>query len=122
MSRCIDIGLVAVITLITLTTTAFASEPPQIRHNPFARPPSEAFVDRTPTSVNDESGDSALDLRATMVGTSDRLANVAGRTVRAGDEIQGFVLLHVHEDHAIFIRNGKRRTVYVKPDLEEDDD
>ena len=63
-----------------------------------------------------------LDLRATMVGTTDKLANVGGRVIRPGDEIQGYTLLQVYEDHALFVRDSNRLTIYVKPHLVEDDD
>lgn len=122
MNRRIHNCVATVGALLMLPSFAVASEPPELRYNPFARPPSEAIAARSPDSDSDSTADSVLDLRATMVGTTGRLANVGGRTLRPGDEVQGFVLVHVHEDHAIFVRNGKQRTVYVKPDREKDDD
>ena len=65
---------------------------------------------------------SGLELRATLVGSRDKLANVAGKTLRPGDEIQGYTLVKVFEDRAVFARKGSRLTVYVKPELEEDDE
>ena len=64
-----------------------ATEPPALAHNPFARPPSEATSPFVPQLQADGTRP-ALDLRATMVGTRDRLANVAGKTIGPGDEIQ----------------------------------
>ncbi len=121
MSARVLISVIAGIVLL-VTAQALASEPPELRHNPFARPPSEVIAVRSPDTTDNPATDSTLELRATMVGTTGRLANVAGRTLRQGDEVNGFVLEHIHEDHAIFVRNGKRRTVYVKPDQVEDDE
>ena len=108
------------LTLLVEGTTS-ASEPRDLAHNPFARPPSEATMEiRNP--VQADGTVAPLDLRVTMVGTTDKLANVGGRIVRPGDEIQGYTLLQVFEDHAIFIRDSNRLAIYVKPHLVEDDE
>jgi hypothetical protein len=62
------------------------------------------------------------ELRATMVGLNNQLANVDGRILRPGDEVRGFTLLRIFEDRAVFSRGGKSVTVYVKPDMAEGDD
>ena len=92
-----------------------------MRGNPFARPPSVVITPRLsePRVDGDPTG---LELRATLVGSRDRLANVAGKTLRPGDEFQGYTLVQVLEDRAVFARAGKRLTVFVKPELEEDDE
>ncbi len=102
-------------------SSASANEPPTLRSNPFARPPSAATVPvlNEARSAGDPSG---LDLRATMVGSRDNLANVAGKTLRPGDEFQGYTLVRVLEDRAVFSRAGKRLTVFVKPELEDNDE
>jgi len=107
--------------LVLLFSFADAAEPPTLAHNPFSRPPSEVSVEfREQAIVNGSTQE--LDLRATMVMPNSKLANVAGRTLRPGDEIQGYTLLQVFEDRAIFAREGKRLTVFVKPDPEDDDE
>ena len=57
-----------------------------------------------------------------MVGPAEHLANVAGRILKPGDEIHGYLLVSIHEEHAVFKKDGKLMTVYVKPQLVEDDD
>ena len=113
------VQIVAVVFLFS--SGAGATEPPALRSNPFARPPS---VTPAPTlsAARIDSGDSGLELRATMVGTRGKLANVAGKTLRPGDEYLGYTLVQVFEDRAVFLREGRRLTVYVKPDLEETDE
>jgi hypothetical protein len=73
--------------------------------------------------IERDDGDGAtLDLQATMVGNASRLANVAGRILKPGDEIQGYLLVAVQEEYAVFKRDSKTITVYVKPHLAEDNE
>ena len=104
-----------------LGTGAYAAEPSRLVHNPFARPPS-AVTAETRSLIQADGLITPLDLRATMVASNDRLANVAGRILRPGDEVRGYTLLQVFEDRAIFSKAGKRLTIYVKPNPEEDDE
>ena len=109
------------IAVLALVAAANATEAPKLAHNPFARPPSEVTFPDRPILTSDGSAQE-LELRATMVGTRDRLANVAGKIIRPGDEVNGYRLVQVFEDRAVFARQGSRKTIYVKPDLEEDDE
>ena len=110
---------IAVTVLVEGSTSA--SEAHDLANNPVARPPSEVSSDIR-NSVQADGISVPLDMRATMVGTTDKLANVGGRVVRPGDEIQGYTLLQVFEDHAIFVRDSNRLAIYVKPHLVEDDE
>jgi hypothetical protein len=103
------------------SSVARADEAPRLSHNPFARPPSEVTVPIR-TQPGRDGATPELDLRATMVATNSKLANVGGRTVRPGDDVQGYTLLQVFEDRAVFSRGDKRLTIYTKPDPEEDDE
>ncbi len=107
---------------LLLTGLAAAAEPPPLAHNPFSRPPSAVLRADAARSLDDDGALTALDLRATMVASRDRLANVGGRILRPGDDIQGYKLLQVYEDRAVFARNENRLTVFVKPDLVESDE
>lgn len=100
---------------------AQAAEPAPLTHNPFSRPPSAVPRDIAPL-IADDGTPQPIDLRVTMVASNDRLANVAGRTLRPGEEMRGYTLLRVYEDRAVFLRAGKELTIYVKPDLVEDDE
>lgn len=111
--------------LLTLTllvpNSASADEPPALRHNPFARPPSDFLLNSSFAETTD-GADTILDLKATMVGNKERLANVAGKMVRPGDDVAGYRLVEVHEDHAVFSKGDKHLVLYVKPDMVEDDE
>ena len=101
-------------------TPLLADEAPPLRHNPFARPPSEVIVERS--SRGEVGPAEEIVLTATMVSSAERLAHVSGRVLRPGDEIGGRILLRVHEDRAVFLNHGEEATVYVKPELVESDE
>lgn len=100
---------------------AAATEATPLQHNPFSRPPSEVTREPSPVVLADGSLQE-LELRATMVGLNNKLANVDGRILRPGDEVRGYTLIKIFEDRAVFAREGNNVTVYVKPDLVEGDD
>jgi len=105
-----------------LSMIAFADAPPTLAHNPFSRPPSDVSRD-APTLVESNDGTGpTLSLQATMVGRASRLANVAGRILKPGDEIQGYLLIAIYEEYAVFRKDGRSITVYVKPNLAENDE
>ena len=110
------------ILVLVVFGTATAEEPQELRHNPFTRPSSERTIAEPDIGLNTSAGPFAIDLRATMVATNDKLANIGGRILRPGDDVQGYSLLQVFEDRAIFIREGKQLTIYVKPERMEDDE
>ena len=56
-----------------------------------------------------------------MIGSVNKLANVDGRILKRGDEVEGYLLVAIHEQYAVFRRNGEDIEVYVKP-LAEDDE
>lgn len=101
---------------------ASAAESPDLVNNPFARPPSERLGPPPSARELPDGTVQVLELRATMVGTRGRLANVGGRVLRPGDDIQGYTLVKVYEDRAVFSRMGKQQTIYVKPDPVEEDE
>ena len=111
---------IAVTLAFLLPTAALCGEPPPLENNPFSRPPApvireEMRADANPTST-------PLIVIATMVSTDSAFANVEGQVMRPGQEINGYLLKRVYEDRAIFERNGDELTVFVKPELEEDDE
>lgn len=103
-------------------SVAAADEPPALAHNPFSRPPSEAIRNDQTLVESDDGSGPTLALQATMVGHNSRLANVAGRILKRGDEIQGYLLVAIFEKYAVFRKGGRSITVYVKPDMAENDE
>ena len=107
--------------MLVLSPAAYATEPPPLEHNPFSRPPSQIpmGVDRVETMLRPAT---ELVVTATMVSSGERLAHIDGRVLREGEEIYGYRLLEIHEDKAIFERNGETETVFVKPERDENDE
>lgn len=113
-------GALAAASLLQFAT-ADATEQPELAHNPFVRPPSQV-VAPIRSLMRTDGSTQEIDLQATLVASKDKLANVAGKILRPGDEVQGYTLVRVYEDRAIFAREGNRLTIYVKPDLQKDDE
>ncbi|MGI9234052.1 MAG: hypothetical protein ACR2RD_10515 [Woeseiaceae bacterium] len=104
------------------TSSLAADGPPALSHNPFSRPPSDVIrIDRD-VSQDDDDSDQPIPLRATMIGKQNRLANVEGRILKSGDEFQGYRLVNIQEQYAVFRRDGRTVTVYVKPLVVEEDE
>lgn len=109
--------------LTTWGTPSLAADgPPALSHNPFSRPPSEFIrIDRD-VSRGDDDSEQPIPLHATLIGQKNRLANVGGRVIRPGDEFQGYLLVDIQEQYAVFRRDGRTVTVYVKPLVVEEDE
>lgn len=105
-----------------LPLIASADDPPTLAHNPFSRPPSEVIRVRDSVIERDDGDGQTIDLRATMIGGVSKLANVAGRILKPGDEIEDYKLIAVYERYAVFRRNNKMMTVYVRPNQAEDNE
>lgn len=106
--------------LIALFASVPALADDALKHNPFSRPPS-TIPEGSVVTAGDDGEMSVIDLRATMVASNRGLANVGGRIIRPGETIDELTLYKVYEDRAVFLREGKRLVVFVKPDLVKDD-
>lgn len=91
--------------------------PPPLENNPFSRPPAPTV--REEVRPEGDGANTPLIVIATMVSSSAAFANIEGQVLRPGQEIHGFLLKRVYEDRAVFERDGNELTVYVKPELEE---
>jgi hypothetical protein len=106
-----------------LTAAPALADGERLAHNPFSRPPSSVVVSSNPENPGrNRAPEQAVDLRATMVVGERGLANVDGRILRPGDEVDGYRLERVYEDRAVFSRSGKPIIVYVKPQLVTNND
>lgn len=54
------------------------------------------------------------ELRAIMVAGPKSIVNVAGTLVRIGEQINGYRLVEVHEETAVFVNNKKRVTLWLR--------
>jgi len=99
-----------------------ADEPPALSRNPFSRPSSEVVRASTVVPNSDDGAGPIIPLQATMIGRMYRLANIDGRILKRGDKYQGYSLVAIHEQYAVFEAGGEFTTVYVKPLLAENDE
>jgi hypothetical protein len=105
---------------VFLPTAVLGAEPPPLQNNPFSRPP--APVIREEVRPEGDARDTPLIVIATVVSNKAAFANIEGKVLRPGQEINGYLLKRVYEDRAVFERNGDELTVYVKPELDENDE
>ncbi len=112
--------VLALISLPLPGLAALADGAPELRHNPFSRPPSQVTI------IDGGDGDAPLSgplvVTVTMVSSSERLAHIDGRVLGPGDDIHGYQLLQILEDRVVLGKNEERVTVYVKPESSEDDE
>ena len=105
---------------VLLPAAVLAAGPPPLQNNPFSRPP--APVIREEVRPEGDAKNTPLIVIATVVSNKAAFANIEGKVLRPGQEINGYLLKRVYEDRAIFERDGDELTVYVKPELDENDD
>ncbi len=105
--------------VLLLGTSNAVAEPPPLKNNPFSRPPAPLI--RETIRPEGDTSTTPLIVIATMVSSTAAFANIEGQVMRPGQEINGYVLKRVYEDRAVFERDGNELTVYVKPELEEND-
>ncbi|MCP4407752.1 MAG: hypothetical protein GY807_08325 [Gammaproteobacteria bacterium] len=100
-----------VIVLVATAGFSFVSlaedDAPQLKHNPFKQPDLRAVADnsRDDDSLSDQVG-SQLELRATLTLGNKSLANVGGKIIGIGEQVDGYRLLAVDEGVAVFAKNG----------------
>lgn len=85
-----------------------------LKHDPFTRPMLTGPA--APLSAN--SANAAMpepvwkpELRAIMLAGPKSIVNVGGMLVGIGEQINGYRLLEVHEETAVFVNNKKRVTL-----------
>ena len=93
--------------LICLSGVA-AAQADNLKHDPFVRP----VLVPQPTSAAPAS-ESALkpELRAIMAAGPDSIVNIEGVLLRRGEQFNGYRLIEVHEETAVFVKNNKRVTL-----------
>jgi hypothetical protein len=83
----------------------------KLAHDPFVRPvlPTRS----TSTSPTSES-EWKPELRAVMVAGSESIVNIEGALLRLGEQFNGYRLIEVHEESAIFVNNNKKVTLTLR--------
>jgi hypothetical protein len=97
-----------------------AAQADGLKHDPFARPllvPRPAPAASVPgISVNAPVPESVWrpEIRAIMLAGPKSIVNVEGALVRIGEQINGYRLVEVHEETAVFVKNTKRVTLSMR--------
>jgi len=78
--------------------------------NPFVRPEMAPTVGGKASSVDGVS----MELRGVMLAGDHSLANIGGRVVGIGEDINGYRLITVSEYNAVLEREGVRRELVLK--------
>jgi hypothetical protein len=82
-----------------------------LKHDPFARP----VLAPRPTSTTPESeSEWKPELRAVLVAGPKSIVNIEGALLRHGDQFNGYRLVEVHEESAVFVNNNKRVTLTLR--------
>ena len=115
LSRIVTLAI-PLIVAFGLQLPAVAAEPPRISNNPFSRPPSSAPASTDPARISSRSPQWAPELRATMVGSRARFANVTGTILAVGESAGGYRLVAVEENKAVLLKDGEQHVLYVRPD------
>ncbi len=78
-----------------------------LQSNPFARPFLEKSKEVRPMLEPEPSSLKDLELRATMVAKGDSFANVGGLILGIGEEIEGYRLVSVENEKAVFSKGDE---------------
>ncbi|MEE8427920.1 MAG: hypothetical protein V3S33_00260 [Gammaproteobacteria bacterium] len=105
--------------LVVCTSGVVADETAyMLQSNPFARPLVEKPEQRGSVQEPEPSVLEGLQLRAIMTAGSESLANVGGKIVGIGEEIEGYRLVSVDHERAVFSKHGKLITLTLKQEAE----
>jgi hypothetical protein len=85
-----------------------------LQSNPFAQPLVEKPAQRGSAQEPEPSVLEGLRLRAIMTAGPESLANVGGKIVGIGEEIEGYRLVTVDHEQAVFSKHGKLITLTLK--------
>ena len=81
-----------------------------LRINPFVRPDNVTVTANTAVVADSES----MELRGVMLAGEHSLANIGGKIVGIGQDINGYRLITVNERTVVLDRDGTRRELGVR--------
>ena len=105
--------------LVLFTVDVVADETAYVlQTNPFARPFVEKPEQRDSVQEPEPSALQGLQLRAIMTAGPESLVNVGGKIVGIGEEIEGYRLVTVDHEQAVFSKHGKLITLTLNQEGE----
>lgn len=109
------------VTAIICISAAVASGWPavaaELKRNPF-RSPLQLVGQAIGLPLAANSGGD-LELRAILVGDPHSFVNLGGQIMGVGDEVAGYKLVSVAEEHAVFLRDGEMVTLSLYSESED---
>lgn len=96
---------------------------PVLGTNPFAMPKDATNSGRPggsrPAAADGDvlPEDYGRDLRAVLVGASGTLVNIGGRVIAAGEEVEGYRLVSVRGETAVFLIQGRQVEINIGEEL-----
>jgi hypothetical protein len=97
---------------------AYAEDVPELTHNPFDRP--ELKIEPS-AAADTKAGGWPEALRATLIDGPYALANLDGRFVAVGEDLDGAVVVRIGEGSVTLERDGEQRTMTLHPQKAEQD-
>ena len=107
----------AIICLTAALAVGWPAVAAELKRNPFRSP--LQMVGPSAGSPLAASASGNLELRAILVGDPQSLVNLGGQIMGVGDEIAGYKLISVAEEHAVFLYNNEMVTLSLYPEPEE---
>lgn len=95
-------------------------QPPSLNANPFSRP--RDLTSRRGPQPADGGGvaTAGRELRAVLSGRNGGIANLGGELVETGSLYDGYQLMRIERDTAIFMRGGAEIRIEIGEDLPDD--
>jgi len=101
--------LLLAVTLLHGSVHAAGTDVP-LRFNPFVRPDDVIGGAGSAAAV----GDASMELRGVMLAGERSLANIGGKIVGIGQDINGYRVIAVNENMVVLDRDGMRKEIGVK--------
>ena len=104
---------------LTLACTVVTAGAGELTRNPFLPP-----ADFSPVAVSgaesNRSRNTEFKVTGILLSGGDALVSVGGQVVAPGEEVNGYVLLEVAEDHAVFQRGDELVTLNLYPEKDDE--
>ncbi len=109
---------------LLITSLAQATEPQTaLKRNPFERPDAEVLITSAAGLNEIPSAGREPDLRAVLVAGSKSVVDFGGVIMQIGESINGYRLLSVEEDKAVFRRDDTEVAFWLyAPEIVNDDE
>ena len=112
-----------ILVLITLPVPALSADvfAPALSTNPFERPAWMTDAQEIPANAPSATPRRRIDLRATLIAGKKSSANVGGRIIGLGEEIDGYTLVAIAEGVAEFSDGEEIFRVKLLTDKDDED-